>query len=149
MVKTCRFQFHYYEPQKYSTKSGLPTLANSKPRQGRPPTKKKEFERLTRVSKPDSCPEESAKYMSSMPSDDIAGILSSTKSGLPTLENSKCRRMALPSEPDSCLEEITKLMPFISSKKEFKKHILHLGWKFQLKMDCGIIKKYFIAPDGK
>ncbi|MCE5167654.1 hypothetical protein HAX54_015299, partial [Datura stramonium] len=71
-----------------STKSDLPILANSKPRRERPPTKKKKIEGKTLVNELDSCLETSAKYMLSMPSADIAGILSSTKSGLPTLVNS-------------------------------------------------------------
>ncbi|MCE2055010.1 hypothetical protein HAX54_041777 [Datura stramonium] len=110
-----------------STKSDLPTLANSKPRRKRPPTKKKKFEGRTLVNEPDSCLETSAKYMSSMPSDDIAGILSSIKSGLPTLANSKSRqgrpptkkkkfeRQTLVIKPDSCPEASAKYMSSMPS----------------------------------
>ncbi|MCE3051690.1 hypothetical protein HAX54_050526 [Datura stramonium] len=105
-----------------STKSDLPALANSKPRRERPPTKKKKIEGKTLVNEPDSCLETSAKYMSSMPRDVIAGILSGTKSGLPTLANSKPHQGRPPtktkkfdrktrvSKPDSCPEASAKYM---------------------------------------
>ncbi|MCD7464089.1 hypothetical protein HAX54_052066 [Datura stramonium] len=153
-----------------STKSEPPTFANSKPRRGRPPTNKKKFEEQTLVGEPDCCAEAIAKDMSSMssiekfkkpPSNDIDGIFASTESGQPTFANSKRLRerlptekkivegKTLPGEPESCLEAITKLIPSISSIKEFKRHILHLGWKFVLEMESGIIKKHYLAPDGK
>ncbi|XP_060175685.1 uncharacterized protein LOC132606277 isoform X1 [Lycium barbarum] len=135
-----------------SSKSELPTF---KPRRGRPPTKKKN-------------PEAIVKYMSSMtsmknfkkpPSDDIAGILSSSKSepptskprrGRPPTKKKKSEGQNLVGEPDSCPEAlIAKYMPDKSSVKKFKKHLLHLGWKFELIMDCGIIKKNYVTPDGK
>ncbi|KAK4355979.1 hypothetical protein RND71_024950 [Anisodus tanguticus] len=138
-----------------STKSKPPTFTNSKPRRGRPPAKKKN-------------PEAIVKYMSSVssmknfrkpPSDDISGILSSTKSepptfkprrGRPPTKKKKIEGQNLVSEPDSCPEAlIAKYVPSTSSVKEFKKHLLYLGWKFELVMDCGIIKKNYVAPNGK
>ncbi|MCD9643144.1 hypothetical protein HAX54_030321, partial [Datura stramonium] len=110
-----------------STKSDLPVLANSKPRRERHPTKKKKIEGKTLVNELDSCLETSAKYMSSMPSADIAGILSSTKSGLPTLENLKPRQGRPPtkkkkferqtrvSKPDSFPEASAKYMSSMPS----------------------------------
>ncbi|KAM3373958.1 putative protein isoform X2 [Capsicum galapagoense] len=139
-----------------SSKSELPTLTNSKPCRGRPPTKKKKFEGQTLVGELDSCPEATANKES----DDIVVILSSDKSDKsepPTSANSRHRRGRLPKkkkkfdwqtragEPNPCL---AKRMPSFSSKREFKKHLLMSGWKFEVKWESGKIKKLYIAPNG-
>ncbi|KAJ8543599.1 hypothetical protein K7X08_006122 [Anisodus acutangulus] len=138
-----------------STKSKPPTFTNSKPRRGRPPAKKKNPEAIVKYMSSVS----SMKNFSKPPSDDIAGILSSTKSepptfkprrGRPPTKKKKFVGQNLVSEPDSCPEAlIAKYVPSTSSVKEFKKHLLYLGWKFELVMDCGIIKKNYVAPNGK
>ncbi|CAN4101052.1 unnamed protein product [Withania somnifera] len=180
-----------------STMSEPLTIVNSKPRRGRPPSKKKRIEGQTMVSEPDSCPETtSKKTFKKPPSDESAGILSSSKSELATLANSKPRRGRPPTkkkklegqtqvgepdscqeatsakgsdditgrlptrkknfswqtrtgEPGSCPEAIAKYMPSLTSKKAFQKYLLTSGWKFEIKMVCGSIKKCYIAPDGK
>ncbi|PHU15581.1 hypothetical protein BC332_16786 [Capsicum chinense] len=73
--------------------SHQPPIPNSKPRRGKPPTKKKKIEGQTVVSEPDSCPEATpTKTFKKSPSDETAGILSCSKSELATLTNSKpCR----------------------------------------------------------
>ncbi|XP_075075650.1 uncharacterized protein LOC107797638 isoform X1 [Nicotiana tabacum] len=95
------------------------------------------------------------------PNDDFAGILSSTKSepltctnfkrrrGRPTTKKKRFEGQTPADEPDFCPDAIAKYMPSMSSIKKFKKHLLFLGWKFELVMDCGIIRKRYIAPNGK
>ncbi|KAM3307729.1 hypothetical protein P3S67_009472 [Capsicum chacoense] len=75
------------------TMSHQPPIPNSKPRKGRPPTKKKKIEGQTVVGEPGSYPEAMPTKTFKKPlSDETPGILSSSKSELATLTNSKpCR----------------------------------------------------------
>ncbi|KAJ8559469.1 hypothetical protein K7X08_003527 [Anisodus acutangulus] len=56
---------------------------------------------------------------------------------------------SVPPSSDDAEALIAKYVPSTSSVKQFKKHLLYLGWKFELVMDCGIIKKNYVAPNGK
>ncbi|KAH0668229.1 hypothetical protein KY285_029435 [Solanum tuberosum] len=104
-----------------NTKSQPLTIANSKACRGRPRTKRKIYEGKTVVGEPASCPDTtSTETFNKPPSDETAGILSSTTQ---TLENSKPRRGRPPKrmktlgEPDS--------YPEATLIKELKKPTSH------------------------
>ncbi|XP_069155861.1 uncharacterized protein [Solanum lycopersicum] len=91
-----------------NTKSRPLTIVNSKACRGRPRTKRNIYDEQTVVGEPASCLDTtSTETFNKLPSDETAGILSSTTQ---TLENSKPRRGRPPKrmktlgKPDSCPE---------------------------------------------